>query len=174
MDKRKFSLGACPVGRGLALVGDAWSMLILRDVGFGMTRFDQFRTSLGIAPNILVRRLKALTAGGLLRKQRYSKRPPRDEYVITEAGRDFLPVLQVIGAWGRRHNGRGELSYVVDVETGAPVEPLVIDRRTGAPIGSRPLRLVQPEARAARRKGSPAAPPARTPRRAARTTPAQR
>jgi DNA-binding HxlR family transcriptional regulator len=151
MDKRKFSHGICPVGRGLALIGDAWSMLILRDVGFGMTRFDQFRTSLGIAPNILARRLKALTAAGLLRKQRYSQRPPRDEYVLTEAGRDFLPVLQVLGAWGRRHNGRGELSYVVDVETGAPVEPLVIDRRTGAPIGSRPLRLVQPEAPVARR-----------------------
>ena len=144
MDKRKFSHGICPVGRGLALIGDAWSMLILRDVGLGMTRFDQFRTSLGIAPNILARRLKALTAAGLLRKRRYSKHPPRDEYVITEAGRDFLPVLQVIGAWGRRHNGRGELSYVVDVETGAPVEPEVIDRHTGAPIGSRPLRLVRP------------------------------
>jgi DNA-binding HxlR family transcriptional regulator len=162
MDKRKFSRGICPVGRGLALIGDAWSMLILRDVGLGMTRFDQFRASLGIAPNILARRLKALTAAGLLKKRRYSRRPPRDEYVITEAGRDFLPVLQVIGAWGRRHNGRGELSYVVDVETGAPVEPLVIDRRTGAPIGSRPLRLVQPEAPVARRQSSPAAPSART------------
>ena len=51
--------------------------------------------------------------GRAAEQQRYSERPPRDEYVLTEAGRDFLPVLQVIGAWGRRHNGRGELSYVV-------------------------------------------------------------
>jgi DNA-binding HxlR family transcriptional regulator len=64
-------------------------MLILRDAGFGMTRFDQFRTSLGIAPNILARRLHKLTQAGLLTKTKYSERPPRDEYLLTEAGRDF-------------------------------------------------------------------------------------
>jgi DNA-binding HxlR family transcriptional regulator len=145
MDVEKFHTGACPVARGLALVGDAWSMLILRNAGHGQTRFDQFRVGLDIAPNILARRLKALTASGLLEKRRYSERPPRDEYVITEAGRDFLPILQAIGAWGRRHNGGGELSYSVDVETGAPIEPVVIDRATGAPIGTRELRLVTPD-----------------------------
>jgi DNA-binding HxlR family transcriptional regulator len=143
MDIEKYSSGPCPIGRALALVGDAWSMLILRDAGFGLTRFDQFRSSLGIAPNILTRRLKALTEAGLLEKRSYSERPPRDEYVITEAGRDFLPVLQVIGAWGRRHNGGGSMSHVVDVETGEQVEPVVVDRKTGAPIGTRPLRLVR-------------------------------
>ena len=61
MDREKFSSGACPIARGLAIVGDAWSMLILRDAGFGMTRFDQFRASFGIAPNILARRLHKLT-----------------------------------------------------------------------------------------------------------------
>jgi DNA-binding HxlR family transcriptional regulator len=145
MDIEKYSAGPCPVGRGLAKVGDAWSMLVLRDAGLGLTRFDQFRTSLGIAPNILARRLKALTEAGLLEKRLYSQRPPRAEYLITEAGRDFLPVLQVIGAWGRRHNGAGELSRLVDAETGEPVDPVVIDRVTGAPIGSRPLRLVVPQ-----------------------------
>jgi DNA-binding HxlR family transcriptional regulator len=145
MDNEKYSLGPCPVGRGLAKVGDGWSMLILRDAGLGLTRFDQFRTSLGIAPNILARRLKALTEAGLLKKKTYSKHPPRMEYLITEAGRDFLPILQAIGAWGRRHNGGGKMSHVVDAETGAVVEPLVIDRRTGAPIGTRPLRLVPPK-----------------------------
>lgn len=144
MDVEKYSVGACPIGRGLAKVGDAWSMLILRDAGLGLTRFEQFRTSLGIAPNILARRLKALTDAGLLEQRRYSERPPREEYLITEAGRDFLPVLQVIGAWGRRHNGEGRLSQVVDAQTGAPVVPVVIDSNTGAPLGTRPLRLVRP------------------------------
>jgi DNA-binding HxlR family transcriptional regulator len=120
-------------------------MLILRDAGRGMTRFDQFRTSLGIAPNILARRLKALTEAGLLEKRSYSERPPREEYVVTEAGRDFLPILQAIGAWGRRHNGGGEMTRLVDVETGEPVEPVVIDRKTGAPLGTRALRLMKPE-----------------------------
>ena len=109
-----------------------------------MTRFDQFRASLDIAPNILARRLRKLTEAGLLTKTRYSEKPPRDEYLLTEAGRDFLPVLQVVGAWGRRYNGGGALSYSVDAETGTMVEPVVVDRVTGAPVGSRPLRLVQP------------------------------
>lgn len=145
MDIEKFSAGSCSIGRELALVGDVWSMLILREAGFGVTRFDQFRASLGIAPNILTRRLKALTRSGLLEKRGYSKRPPRDEYMMTEAGRDFLPVLQAIGAWGRRHNGGGPMSHLVDVETGRPVDAVVIDRQTGAPIGTRALHLVPPD-----------------------------
>lgn len=145
MDTGKLSTGTCPIGRALAWVGDAWSMLILRDVGRGLTRFDQLRTSLGIAPNILARRLKVLTEAGLLMKKSYSERPPREEYVLTEAGRDFLPILHALGAWGRRHHGEGRLSQVVDAETGAPTDPVVVDRRTGAPIGTRPLRLVKPD-----------------------------
>jgi DNA-binding HxlR family transcriptional regulator len=144
MDMERYSAGPCPTGRGLAVMGDAWSMLILRDAGFGMTRFDQFRTSLGIAPNILARRLKALTAAGVLERRLYSERPPREEYLITPAGRDFLPILQAIGAWGRAHNGGGALSHMVDVETGAPIDPVVVDRHTGAPIGTRKLQLVMP------------------------------
>jgi DNA-binding HxlR family transcriptional regulator len=149
MDVEKYSAGPCPIGRALAKVGDAWSMLILRDAGLGLTRFEQFRANLGIAPNILTRRLRALLEAGLLEKTSYSERPPRDAYRITAAGRDFLPVLQVIGAWGRRHNGGGEMSQMVDAETGAPVDPVVIDRLTGAPIGTRPLRLVRPDDTAA-------------------------
>ncbi|MGC1303111.1 MAG: helix-turn-helix domain-containing protein [Caulobacteraceae bacterium] len=144
MDTEKFSTGPCPIGRALALVGDAWSIMILRDVCYGLTRFDQFRSSLGIAPNILTQRLKSLTAAGLLEKQRYNERPPRDEYVVTEAGRDFLPVLMAIGAWGRRHNGDGEVTHSVDAETGQLIEPVVVDRATGVPIGQRPMRVVVP------------------------------
>jgi DNA-binding HxlR family transcriptional regulator len=145
MDMAKESEGVCPVARGLARVGDAWSMLILRDAGFGITRFDQFRASLGIAPNILTRRLKALTEAGLLEKRRYSERPPRDEYVLTEAGRDFLPVLLVIGAWGRRHHGQGGTTYSVDAETGRRLEPIVVDRATGRPIDSFRIELAGPD-----------------------------
>src|SRR5258708_27216593 len=140
MDTEKISAGACPIGRGLAKVGDTWSMLILRDAGLGLTRFDQFRTSLGIAPNILTRRLKALTDSGLLEKRPYSEHPPREEYLITEAGRDFLPVLQAIGAWGRRHNGGGQLHQMLPVHTGAAVEPVVLDPRPRAPVCTPPPR----------------------------------
>ncbi|MGF6494665.1 DNA-binding HxlR family transcriptional regulator [Luteibacter sp. 621] len=144
MDIEKLSSGTCPISRALALVGDAWSALILRDASRGMTQFDQFRTSLGIAPNILSRRLKALTEAGVLEKRRYSERPPRDEYILTPAGIDFLPILAAMGEWGRRHNGAGELSQLVNPATGAPVEAVVIDRTTGELLSPANMRLEMP------------------------------
>lgn len=137
--------GTCPVDRGLMRVGDRWSMLVLRDIERGLTRYEQLRTSLGIAPNILSRRLSALVDAGLIGKRRYSQRPPRDEYLLTGAGRDFLPILMAIGAWGRKHNGGGALSRHRDAATGEIVRPVVVDASTSAPIGSRPLRLEYPD-----------------------------
>jgi DNA-binding HxlR family transcriptional regulator len=78
-------------------------MLILRDAFAGTTRFDDFQQSLGIAPNMLTRRLAALVEAGLLERRRYSERPPRDEYVLTDRGRDFKPVLTALVAFGRKH-----------------------------------------------------------------------
>ena len=145
MDAEEYSVGPCPIGRALLHVGDAWSMLILRNASLGTTRFDAFRKSLGIAPNILTKRLAALTESGLLERRRYSARPPREEYVLTAKGRDFLPILHAIGEWGRRHHGEGTLSHFVDAQTGCLIEPVVIDRRSGEPIGSRPLQWIMPD-----------------------------
>jgi len=145
MTDEEKNFGTCPIDRGLTLIGDRWSMLVLRDVQRGFTRYDQIRTSLGIAPNILARRLAALTEAGLLEKRRYSQRPPRDDYLLTEKGRDFLPILAAIGAWGSKHVGGGALTRQIDVETGEAVRPVVIDANTGAPIGSRALRLEYPD-----------------------------
>lgn len=135
----------CLIARSLALVGDAWSMLIMRDAHAGLTRFDELRKSLGIAPTMLTARLSVLTNEGLLEKRRYSERPPRDEYVLTEAGRDFLPVLFAIGAWGRKHRGGGQVTRFFDAETGTEIDPLTIDRGTGAPLGTRPIRIAPPD-----------------------------
>ncbi|WP_213980376.1 helix-turn-helix domain-containing protein [Sphingomonas sp. dw_22] len=145
MDPREENSTCCPIARSVARVGDAWSMLILRDVSLGLTRFDQLRTSLKIAPNILTARLRALTEAGVLEKRRYSERPPRDEYVLTAAGRDFLPVLHVLGEWGRTHHGEGGVTRLVDQETGKLVEPMVVDRLTGVPLAGRALGVVQPD-----------------------------
>jgi DNA-binding HxlR family transcriptional regulator len=144
MDAKMFCDGPCTVARALHRVGDAWSMMILRDAGYGATRFDQFRTNLGIAPNILTRRLVALVEDGLLERRRYSERPPRDEYVLTDKGRDFLPILAAIGAWGRKHHGEGDTSRIVDAETGMPVDAMVVDRATGRPLGTFGTRLMKP------------------------------
>ena len=110
-----------------------------------LARFEELRVSLGIAPNILTARLRALGEAGLVVKRRYSERPPRDEYLLTDAGRDFLPVLHVIGEWGRRHNGAGGTSRLVDMETEALVEPMVIDRISGKPLAGAKLRVAQPD-----------------------------
>lgn len=134
----------CPIARSLAFAGDAWSILILRDAHAGLTRFDQFRKSLGIAPTILTRRLAVLTQEGLLEKQLYMSNPPREEYLLTDAGRDFLPVLFMIGAWGRRHRSGGKLIRFFDAETDKEIQAVAIDEITGAKIGSRPIRVVNP------------------------------
>ena len=135
----------CPIERSLMFLGDAWTMLILRDANAGITRFDQFKKNLGIAPTILTRRLATLTHEGLLEKRLYSERPPREEYILTDAGRDFLPVLFMVAAWGRKHRGDGRLTRFLDAESGSELEPVAIDASTGATIGTRPIRIVVPE-----------------------------
>lgn len=145
MNKKDRPPSTCPIARSLAVLGDAWSMLILRDANSGLTRFDQFRKSLGIAPTMLTKRLDALTEEKLLKKRRYSEHPPRDEYVLTESGRDYWPVLFTIAAWGRKHRGDGNLVWFKDAENGTDIKPVLIDAETGAPIGTRAIRVVQPK-----------------------------
>src|ERR1700760_2178844 len=93
VERKSFQKMQCPVARSLEHVGEWWSILILRDAMHGMTRFDEFQKSLEIAPNILTRRLSALVDAGLLERRQYNERPPRFEYVLTDRGRDFRPVL---------------------------------------------------------------------------------
>jgi DNA-binding HxlR family transcriptional regulator len=144
MSNTPISDDPCPIVRSLAFAGDAWSILILRDAHAGLTRFDQFRKSLGIAPTILTRRLAVLTQEGLLEKQLYMSNPPREEYLLTDAGRDFLPVLFMIGAWGRRHRGGGKLVRFFDAETDTEIQAIAIDEITGAKIGTRAIRTETP------------------------------
>jgi DNA-binding HxlR family transcriptional regulator len=122
----------CPVARTLERVGEWWSILILRDAFYGLTRFDQFQTSLGIAPNMLTRRLDALVEAGLLARRLYSKHPPRHEYILTPRGRDFWPVLVALMAYGNRHFAReGVATQLADAKTGKTIEPILVDRASG-------------------------------------------
>ena len=145
VDKKKSFNDICPIARGLDCVGDAWSLLILRDAHLGLTRFDQFQKNLNIAPTMLTRRLSMLTKEGLLKKQRYSERPPRDEYVLTDAGRDLLPTLFMFGTWGRKHRGKNKLIKFLDAETGREIKPIAIDSTNGIEIGTRPIRVIFPK-----------------------------
>jgi DNA-binding HxlR family transcriptional regulator len=135
MQRKSFGNQQCPIARSLERVGEWWSILILRDAVYGLKRFDEFQKSLDIAPNMLSRRLNALEKGGLLKRQRYSDKPPRYEYVLTERGRDFRPVLVSLLAWGNRQFApEGPSVLIADRKTGAIAEPVVIDRVSGRPI----------------------------------------
>jgi DNA-binding HxlR family transcriptional regulator len=144
MQRKSFADMPCPIARSLEQVGQWWSILILRDAFAGKTRFDEFQQSLGIAPNMLARRLASLVEAGMLERQRYSTRPPRDDYVLTERGRDFRTVLLALLAFGHKHfaiDGGG--TRVVEAATGATAEPMLVDRRSGKP-------LVEPDFKIAR------------------------
>ena len=135
MKRKSLAHKQCPIARSLDRVGDWWSILILRDALHGLTRFDQFQESLGIAPNMLTRRLNQLVSAGLLERRLYNERPPRREYVLTECGRDFRPVVWSLLAWGNRHFAPEGLSVVVlDSKTGAHVDPVLVDRKSGLPL----------------------------------------
>ena len=135
MQRKSFGKMPCPIARSLERVGEWWSILILRDAFAGMTRFDAFQKSLGIAPNMLTRRLTALVEAGLLERRRYNEHPPRDEYLLTERGRDFRPVLWSLLAWGNRHFApEGASVVIVDSETGQVADPVLVDRISGRPL----------------------------------------
>src|SRR3954471_24578690 len=135
MQRKSFGTMQCPIARSLERVGEWWSILILRDALHRVTRFDEFQNTLGIAPNMLTRRLNALVDAGLLERRRYSERPPRNEYLLTERGRDFRPVLVALLAWGNKHFApEGASVQLVDTETGATVDPIMVDSATGRPI----------------------------------------
>lgn len=135
MQRKTFGNMECPIARSLERVGEWWSILILRDAIYGMTRFDQFQKNLGVAPNTLARRLQALVDAGMLERRQYCEHPPRDEYIVTPRGRDFRPVLLSLQAWGNRHYApEGPHVVLVDIETGLPADAVLIDRNTGKPI----------------------------------------
>jgi DNA-binding HxlR family transcriptional regulator len=119
MQRKNLDSMPCPIARSLERVGEWWSILILRDALHGLRRFDEFQKSLDIAPNMLTRRLNALV----------------DEYVPTARGRDFRPVLVALLAWGNKHFApEGASVQLVDTETGATVDPIMVDSATGRPI----------------------------------------
>ena len=137
MPRKSFVNMPCPIARSLERVGNGWSILILRDAFQGLTRFDQFQKSLEIAPNILSRRLTSLVEAGLLERRRYRAHPPRYEYLLTERGRDFRPVLWSLLAWGNKHFApEGQSILLVDSQTGAPADPVLVDRASGRPLTS--------------------------------------
>ncbi len=93
---------ACSIARSLAVAGEPWSPLVIRDVYMGIARFDDLQRDLGISKKVLAERLKHLVEAGMLERRPYSERPPRHEYVLTRMGQEFMDVLMAMVAWGDR------------------------------------------------------------------------
>ena len=98
----------CSVARTLEHIGERWTFMVLRDALYGVRRFDDFQASLGIARNILTKRLAKLVDAGIMRKERYQEHPPRYEYRLTEKGRDLVPTLTSLLAWGDKWETENE------------------------------------------------------------------
>ena len=103
MLKRDYPTQYCPVASTLEVIGERWTLLIIRDVFLGIRRFDDLQRDLGVARNILQVRLERLVEEGILVKRPYQERPLRSEYRLTEKGADLWPVLVAMLQWGDRH-----------------------------------------------------------------------
>jgi DNA-binding HxlR family transcriptional regulator len=93
----------CSIAGALELIGDRWTLLVIRDVGLGYRRFDKLLGHLGIASNVLSDRLDRLVEDGILERARYNERPPRFEYRLTHKGGELSTVLLALMQWGDRH-----------------------------------------------------------------------
>jgi DNA-binding HxlR family transcriptional regulator len=119
MERKSFERMSCSVAQCLEVIGEWWTMLIVRDLFLGVRRFDELQERLGIARNVLAQRLAKLVEAEVIEKRAYQENPPRYDYVLTDKGRDLWPVLTAMRQWGDRHAAPG----------GAPLE--IVHRACG-------------------------------------------
>lgn len=93
----------CAIADALDIVGDRWSLVVLRELAFGITKFNDIQVNTGAPRETLSARLRKLEERGVLTKHRYSQRPPRDEYLLTAAGQELAPVMNELRKWGERN-----------------------------------------------------------------------
>ncbi|TGZ17830.1 ArsR family transcriptional regulator [Streptomyces sp. S816] len=120
---KDYATQECSIARALEIVGERWTLLVVRDALYGVRRYNDFLVHLGIPRAVLAARLQTLTAEGILEKRRYQESPPRDEYVLTERGIALWPTLRALGAWGREHFTDGRLRYFRHADCGTELGP---------------------------------------------------
>jgi len=138
MTSRSYERLACPIAQSLSVLGEQWTLLILRDVLFGYSRFEEFQSSLGISRNLLSRRLAEMVESCLLERRPLHEGAKRHEYVATDKARGLLPVLLALGQWTERWEPSpvGPRVTPRDPESGEPVTVRLMPR--GADRGVRP------------------------------------
>lgn len=144
MRRTSFSDMPCSVARSLDLIGEWWTLLIVREAFFGTRHFGEFQKRLGIAPNVLTQRLMRLVEGGVLTVPNSSQSGRALEYRLTDKGRDLFPVIIALLQWGDKHESapNGPPLRVVDRVSGQDIEPMRPRSRTGQALGPRDVRLV--------------------------------
>lgn len=133
----------CSIANALAVVGERWSLLVLREAMLGERRFDRFARNTGASRDILAARLKTLVAAGVLRREQYSEHPPRHEYLLTESGHALKPVLMALMEWGERYATEGEAPTAWQHDCGAVFHPEVVCASCGTPPEDNTLRLLR-------------------------------
>ncbi|MEA2846700.1 MAG: hypothetical protein QOG78_1981, partial [Rhodospirillaceae bacterium] len=124
----------CSIASALDVVGEPWTLLIVRDAFYGVRRFDDFQENLGIARNVLTARLKKLVEAGIFRKTAYRQRPLRHEYRLTDKGAALFTVIVGLKQWGDRFGvaaRSGKPMDLVNRGDGRPLEPVLIDADSG-------------------------------------------
>lgn len=140
MKLKSFEDMNCSLALTLEVIGERWTLLILREAFFGKKRFEEFQNGLGIARNILSSRLNRLVSDGILQKRPVEAN--RFEYVLTPKGLELQPVLLSMTHWGDRHKAHAKGKRVIFVErvTGAPIAPMAVRSADGRVLGPRDIR----------------------------------
>ncbi|HEY3810665.1 MAG TPA: helix-turn-helix domain-containing protein [Acidimicrobiales bacterium] len=148
MERKSFADMDCSVAQCLEVVGEWWSMLVMRDCFLGVTRFDDFQRRLGISRNILQQRLSRLVAAGLLVRVPYQEHPPRYDYRMTDKGRDLWPVVNAMREWGDKYAApAGPPLHLAHKGCGQVTHTQVICAACGEPVGPRDMQVLAGEGR---------------------------
>lgn len=135
----------CSIAKALDIVGDPWTMLVVRDAMLGVTRFEDFSSRLGIPRATLVARLAQLCERGVFERVEYQERPRRNEYVLTVKGRALRPIVVTLMQWGDRWvRSDSPPTVLIDASDGHMIDPVLVDRGSGIPLSDLPVRAVGP------------------------------
>lgn len=129
----------CSVARTLGVIGDRWTMMVLREAFLGTRRFDDIQAQIGAARHIVADRLKKLVEHGILERRRYQERPSRYEYRLTEKGLELYPILLSLATWGDKwmDQGEGPPVELLHKECGEVMKPILTCSECGKPVGPR-------------------------------------
>ncbi|NOJ49301.1 winged helix-turn-helix transcriptional regulator [Bradyrhizobium archetypum] len=136
--RTSFERDDCPIARSLDAIGDWWSILIIREAFFGVSRFSEFQKKLGLAKNILTVRLRALVDQGILKTAPASDGSAYQEYLLTPKGRGVFPILVALRQWSEEFDAHPEeiATILVDKEKGRPVRKLELYSQDGRLLGA--------------------------------------